>query len=901
MIAVNLESGAVTKALGSSDAFSGLSISCYNSAVDCVVSGPLEQLRNFKAHLDSEVHCKNVLLTVPFGYHSSAMNPLLEDLALVTKQVTLRAPTIPVVSNVFGDVVMPGDNSVITADYFTRHCAEPVQFDKGIRALMARPTFSKVDAWIEIGPHTTSLPMLKSNVTLPKNTLLLGSLRKQQDAWTTLSNSLSQLYTSNVGLHWREVFSHLSSVSCVSLPSYPFAKTKFWLQFKESEVATITEVPKPQADNRHLISEYSMLQSWAQYPESSNGLVAIFDTPISELAGSIRGHAVGGMPLCPASVYLEQVFAGIDLAKRHLGLSFDDTHVVLREIEFAKPLVYDESVARTVRTSITLNNGFGVFSVSSRVDATAEEAVHVHGDFRFQSASQTITKFSRTLPVLNRQMAAVLQPKNGEPPEMFSTRTAYEVIFPRVVDYAKEYHTMQSLTVDSSGMEGYAEVKLPSNYDRGKYVVHPVFMDTLLHVAGFVANMQGGVNDAYICSEVGSVKVIPGLVDNDASYVVYCSNAWLQDEGVMLAEAYAVQVTEPRRIVAHLKDMHFRRVRLNSLKKGLAHAAGRSPVAHVPKPIVTNQLRVPVHAKSMQSQTPSSQDMGDVDDTQGEVFKIVSETCDISTANIDLHTDLASLGVDSLMSIEIFGKLQAAFPQADLNAQSLSFCKSVMDIIQEVSSQSNRASSKSSGSSSPRTLVIDERMPETPTSGSAPDVKQVLADVLGVGVQEVVDDADFEALGLDSLTSIEALHALKNQFGLDLPGNFFTAYATARAVQSYLATHLPASAKTFGGDVIHKVISEPLPPRMTVIEEKVINAAANRGGPDVKEVLAEVLGVSVREIGDDADFEELGLDSLTSIEALHALKTQFGLDLPGNFFTTCATARAVQSYLSSRL
>jgi hypothetical protein len=34
-----------------------------------------------------------------------------------------------------------------------------------------------------------------------------------------------------------------------------------------------------------------------------------------------------------------------------------------------------------------------------------------------------------------------------------------------------------------------------------------IFVDTLLHVAGFVANMQGGANDAYICSEVSAVKV----------------------------------------------------------------------------------------------------------------------------------------------------------------------------------------------------------------------------------------------------------------------------------------------------------------------------------------------------------------------------------------------------------
>ena len=120
MIAVNLESAAVKAALGMSKDFSELSISCYNSAIDCAASGPLWQLRAFKDYLDAEVHCKNVLLTVPFGYHSPAMTPLLDDLTLVAKQVTLRAPTIPVISNVLGEVVLPGDDSVFIPEYFAR-------------------------------------------------------------------------------------------------------------------------------------------------------------------------------------------------------------------------------------------------------------------------------------------------------------------------------------------------------------------------------------------------------------------------------------------------------------------------------------------------------------------------------------------------------------------------------------------------------------------------------------------------------------------------------------------------------------------------------------------------------------------------------------------------------------
>ncbi|KAJ6585673.1 polyketide synthase [Mycena capillaripes] len=787
MIAVNLGAEAIQASLRQSSDFSGLNIACYNSAVDCVLSGPLAQLEAFKAHLDSEVRCKNTLISVPFGYHSSAMAPLLEDLTAVAKRFTFRPPTIPIVSNLLGDVVLPGDTSVFTAEYFSRHCWEPVQFDRGMRALVSRPGFHKVNVWIEIGPHTTCLSMLKVNPALSKNTLLLPSLRKQQLPSATLAASLAQLYTSNLSLQWRATFAHLPRLTCVSLPSYPFAKTKFWVRFQEPAPVPV-DVDGARGPQAHcLITEYSMLHRWAQYPAADNDFVSIFETPISDLADLIVCHSVGGMPLCPASVYIELVFAGVDLSGRHLRRSHHDSHVVLRRSEFEKPLVYDENVPRTMITKIALTKNQGTFTVSSRITSMGEECVHVHGEFKYQSTLRTTTKFVQALPVIARHMAAVSQPQGGNPPEMFSTHTAYEVIFPRVVDYAKPYHTMQSLTVDASGMEGCATIQLPSDYDRGKFVVHPVWMDTLLHVAGFVANMQGSIEHAHICTQVGTVKVFPALVNNDKPYIVYCSNAWLPDEGIILAEAYAVQVIEPRRIIAHMKGMHFRRLRLSSLKKSLEHAAGK-PVISAPQPTKPDPI---AKAESHGSPLPPP-----VTDVSAIVLKLVSDTCDIPASSVDIDTDLSSIGIDSLMSIEIIESLRNAFPGADLDARVFAFCTTVVDICREVNLKlsSNKPPSPrathtvSEETSTPRTPLDKHTLePDIASPDGAPDAIQILSSVLGVDVDSLGSDADLDALGMDSMTTIEALRALRNEFGLQLPTDFFTKCPTPRTIQAYLS------------------------------------------------------------------------------------------------------------------
>ncbi|KAJ7050453.1 hypothetical protein C8F01DRAFT_1264127 [Mycena amicta] len=324
----------------------------------------------------------------------------------------------------------------------------------------------------------------------------------------TLAASLASVFTTTLAdsVAWRQVFSHLPAISCVSLPMYPFANLKFWVAFQES---VPLPVEGPSADSKTISktgTNYAPFCQWVQYPAPENDVVAVFETPIG-LAEAIIGHSVGGMPLCPASVYIELVLAGVELSGRYLLTSHHDSHVVHRRTEFDKPPVNTDP--RIVLTKLTLLQGHGSFSVSSRVETTGYEFVHVRGEFKYHPPNQY-------------QAQGVL----GRQPEVFSIRTAYEVIFSRVVDYGKPYHTMQSLGVDASGMEGVATVQLLADYDRGRFVVHPVWMVTLLHVAGFVANMHGGLSDAYICTQVGAVKVFSELVNNDNAYLVYCTNAW---------------------------------------------------------------------------------------------------------------------------------------------------------------------------------------------------------------------------------------------------------------------------------------------------------------------------------------------------------------------------------------
>ncbi|KZP30156.1 putative polyketide synthase [Athelia psychrophila] len=770
MLAVKLPSASVARL----DILEGLSIACYNGGEQCVVSGAIDKLKMLMARLNGEGY-KGVILDVPFGYHSSAMHPLLGDLKKAAERVCFSAPRIPVASNVHGKVVFAGDASVFNAEYIVRHCREPVLFEQAITALLNASTAVNAAAWIELGPDATVLPMLRSHPKFPLS-LLLASLRKGTDTWKVISRSLEKLYLSNVHVLWREVYAHKSSVKCVDLPSYPFDTTEYWIEFQEELLPPSVQPSLPASS----IPKYTMLCSWSQYPSQSNERTAIFLTPITKLAEFINAHSVGGFPLCPASIYLEQIYAGVALVIENLAMG--DGCITLRDVEFVKPLVYVENVACMVKTRVSLPFGVpGSFKISSSYLAGDEnDVIHAQGFIILKPPADLDRKFARHLPALCRHIAAVTQPLEGAQPQTFSMRTVYKLIFPRVVNYGEIYQAIKSLTIDPTGMEGSATIQFPPRDKRPNelYCLHPVFFDAMFHVAGFVANLKGEPNDAYICTGMGSVHIAHDIIDEAASYSIYCCNSWIAEEEIMLAYVYALQLNGPRKIVAHIKGLQFRRVRLDGFKRILSVAAGQKPPSLRDASSSSYTTLVEPYPLSPLSLSPNR----DVSHLVKQVTQVIAETCLIDAATIHPNVDLSSLGIDSLLSIEVLQKLQKLHPGTRLGSKMLG-CSTVSKVVECILNEGEPGQDVNSFAS-PSTLLPSPVVPDFPSPSNY--VKEIFGSVLGLRIDDINEDADLESLGLDSLTTIEAIHCFK-QSGHDLSHDIFQTYNTIRAIQIFLS------------------------------------------------------------------------------------------------------------------
>ncbi|KIY47273.1 ketoacyl-synt-domain-containing protein [Fistulina hepatica ATCC 64428] len=628
MIAVKLPQDQIQNIINTNGNMQDLAVACFNGASGVVIAGPRSQLGNLQDYLQRHsVACTT--LNVPFGYHSNAMRPIYEELLALSVNVTLKPPTIFFASNVLGRVVHPGEETVIDNSYFARHCLEPVRFQDALRALTYVVDVCKPHVWIDLGPHSTTIPILKSNLLDQSFCSLMPTLRRDQHVWDTISTLLARLYQTGIYVRWEAVFDHVPMVRNVyDVPGYPFDDTKYWVPFREDVPSAVPmRVSRP--------AQYSTIRACIQIPSAALDRPAVLETPLADISDLVHGHKVGDWPLCPASFYVAQLLSGISL----VGPG-DRLHAVIRHMRFSHPLVDDAKSERCVVTHVALKQTSGTFKISSRIATDADNIVHVCGEFDIQDSKQTFAEFASSMPLLENQISQVLECADKE---VLSRMTIYNVIFPRVVQYSLDYHVIDSLIVSSSRKAAVASVSMTASMANRRarrphqtFLVDPIFIDCLFHVAGFLANLQAESQFVYICSEVGQVHIAPELVggiDSPAEtdcYRVLTTLSPVQDGAIVLADSYAVRMSSSPVLVAKLKGIAFQRLRLDTFQMGLGLAGNSGAEDDVDSTSGSDSLLA----------CPASS-------------ALIAEALGMDVAKLTDDVDIHALGLDSLTSIEI--------------------------------------------------------------------------------------------------------------------------------------------------------------------------------------------------------------------------------------------------------
>ncbi|MFI9383342.1 SDR family NAD(P)-dependent oxidoreductase [Kutzneria sp. NPDC052558] len=195
---------------------------------------------------------RSTRLTVSHAFHSPLIEPMLDEFRAVAEKLTYHRPEIPLGA------------SEIDADYWVRHARDTVRFADAL---------STVDAsiYLEIGPDAVLSRLAAPAVSTTQS-------------GEGLLNAVGALHTAGIAVDWRAVFRG-SGARLADVPTYPFQRTRYWLDPQPHRPAAALLGPALRAPDSPRITHGGSIGRRAQ--------------------PWLDDHLIGGESLVPGTMFIE--------------------------------------------------------------------------------------------------------------------------------------------------------------------------------------------------------------------------------------------------------------------------------------------------------------------------------------------------------------------------------------------------------------------------------------------------------------------------------------------------------------------------------------------------------------------------------------------------------------------
>jgi acyl transferase domain-containing protein/pimeloyl-ACP methyl ester carboxylesterase len=358
-----------------------LAIAAINGPRNVVVSGVGEALGRV---VDQLAHrgVKSRNLVVSQAFHSPLLDPVLDEFERSAAELTYRAPDLPLISNLTGEVLGPDP---MNAAYLRDHARQPVRFADGL----AKLTELGCQVLIEIGPSPHLCGIAKDGMSDGER-LLLPSLRRGSDDWVTMLRSLADAHVAGVDVDWAGLDGSQRR-SRVELPTYAFARKRHWYTAPERTV------PDPPARPVESVSEPSA--TLLGVPVSSPLDAAQFQAELTVgLHPSLADCSSGSTTVVNAGFYLEAVAQAADRIR-------GDAAVRLERLIIPQALVLPENGRVTTQLVLADSGGDRArFSYHSRRQDTGKWTLHAQGTLSSAPSPQGPTNIDAALTRCTEQI-----------------------------------------------------------------------------------------------------------------------------------------------------------------------------------------------------------------------------------------------------------------------------------------------------------------------------------------------------------------------------------------------------------------------------------------------------------------------------------------------------------------
>ncbi|MFJ7416957.1 SDR family NAD(P)-dependent oxidoreductase, partial [Streptomyces sp. NPDC098077] len=408
----------------------GVSVAAVNGPSSVVVSGDEEPVAAVERYFSGR-GVRTSRLRVSHAFHSALMEPMLAEFAAVAGSVTYREPSLPVVSNVSGELA---GGELLDPAYWVRQVRGAVRFAPGVETLLG----SGVRRFLELGPDAVLAAMTRQCLPadLEVKSLVAAAARRDHDEAEQFISLLAQAHTAGVSVEWDTLFAGRPTAR-VDLPTYAFQHQRYWLQ----------PTPGTTGDRFGHPLLTGMLPVAGKDEWIFTGRLSVTTHPW------IADHVVLGTVLLPGSGFVEMALA----AGERLGVPETE------ELVLAAPLILDGEAEAEVQVAVGSggDDGRREFAVYSRTDA--DWVLHATG---------SLTAGTGRPEILD----------DGRPP-LEAEQVPAEGLYDRLADLGVVYGpAFQGVSAAwRHGQDVFAEITLDS--DTAGFALHPALLDATLHAA----------------------------------------------------------------------------------------------------------------------------------------------------------------------------------------------------------------------------------------------------------------------------------------------------------------------------------------------------------------------------------------------------------------------------------
>ena len=627
-------------------------VACINGAAETVLGGTVHDI-DVLAEILSTQGTKCTKLNTPFAFHSSQVDPVLQDFERIAGAVRFGKPDIPLISPLLATVV--NDSDIINACYLRDHARQPVNFFGGLASAQELGLINDKTAWIELGPHPVCLGFVKS--ALGANVVTAPTLRKGTASYECIADSLSTLHIAGLAIDWNEY--HRDFIDCVrmlNLPAYAFDNKNYWIQYTgdwnlNKGQAGLAALPEPEVSK---LSTTTVQKVVSEVVEDNKATVVIeSDVSRPDLLAAISGHVVNGTALCPSSIYADMALTVGGHLQKLLRPNMEAMQMNVCNMEVFKPFIANgNGEGQTIRLTGTAHHGDGaVLHFSSGAGKAVVQ--HAKCDVKFGSGEQWLAEWQRQAYMISDRIEGLKNSASTGKAHRMLRGMAYK-LFGAFVEYDQKFRGMEEVILDSPQLEATAHISFQTKLEDGNFFCSPYWIDSVCHLAGFIVNANDAVDSSkqvYVSHGWESMRFSEPL-EASKNYRSYVKMQPL-DNNMVAGDVYILDGERIVGLCGALKFQCIPRSLLNTFLPPKGAAATKPSTASpraAPAPATSKTIKGPKTKAAKPPKLTLS--------VTSKVLDIIAAEVGVPLSELADAIDFANIGVDSLMTLTISGRIR---------------------------------------------------------------------------------------------------------------------------------------------------------------------------------------------------------------------------------------------------